>query len=125
MGYTHSENQQYIHWGECCVNCWQLTSHCTTHAYAPAPPSRCDSDTALTTAYTSTPPPLNMLMLPQHPQKLPPTLPLPLLMPSSTCLILSAAYHPYAHAVPSRHASNTSLILNTAYHPYAPAVPSR
>ncbi|MBW0497193.1 hypothetical protein O181_036908 [Austropuccinia psidii MF-1] len=35
------------------------------------------------------------------------------------CLILSAAYHPNAHLVPSRHASDAS------YHPYAHIVPSR
>ncbi|MBW0561645.1 hypothetical protein O181_101360 [Austropuccinia psidii MF-1] len=48
---------------------------------------------------------------------MPPPPPSPPLMPPCTCLILSAAYHPYAHGVPSKHASDT------AYHPYACGCP--
>ncbi|MBW0511162.1 hypothetical protein O181_050877 [Austropuccinia psidii MF-1] len=97
-----SKNIKYnvkIHQGNWCVNLWQLTSRCTAHAYAPTLPSRRDSETApistLTTPCTSTPP-LNMLMLPQDHQDMPPTLP-----PHAT-------YNPYAPAGPSRYASNTS-----------------
>ncbi|MBW0530102.1 hypothetical protein O181_069817 [Austropuccinia psidii MF-1] len=98
-----------------------VTSHCvghvtsasrkrpsSHHAYAPTPPSRCDSNT-VPTAYASTSPLLNMLTLPRRPQKLPLTPLLPLLTPSPTRLILSAAYHPYARAVPSRNASHATL----------------
>ncbi|MBW0498854.1 hypothetical protein O181_038569 [Austropuccinia psidii MF-1] len=58
--------------------------------------------------------------------------------PSSPLLTLShpCHYHPYACAVPSRHASNTAYhpythgvpsqhAPNTAYHPYARGVPSQ
>ncbi|MBW0540158.1 hypothetical protein O181_079873 [Austropuccinia psidii MF-1] len=53
--------------------------------------------------------PLNMLMLLLHPQDMTPTLSSPLIMLPPTCLILSAAYHPYAHVVPSRYSSNAAL----------------
>ncbi|MBW0562242.1 hypothetical protein O181_101957 [Austropuccinia psidii MF-1] len=50
-------------------------------------PSRCDSNTALTTPYASTPLPPNMLMLLRHPQDMPLILPLPLFTPYPThCL---------------------------------------
>ncbi|MBW0580059.1 hypothetical protein O181_119774 [Austropuccinia psidii MF-1] len=39
--------------------------------------------------------------------------PSPPLTPPQTSLILSTAYHPYAHGVPYRHA------LDATYHPYA------
>ncbi|MBW0529123.1 hypothetical protein O181_068838 [Austropuccinia psidii MF-1] len=79
----------------------------------PAAPSRYASDTAtqymprhcLTTStlihtYTSSPLPPTMLMFPQHPQDMPPTLP-PNVRPhpSSPPLIFSAAYHAYAHVL--------------------------
>ncbi|MBW0554719.1 hypothetical protein O181_094434, partial [Austropuccinia psidii MF-1] len=81
------------------------------HANAPAPPSRCDSNTALNTPYASTPPLLTVLMLPWCPQDIPPMPLSTLLMPRPTRLMLSAAYHAYAcHAyapvVCSRRHSN-------------------
>ncbi|MBW0559472.1 hypothetical protein O181_099187 [Austropuccinia psidii MF-1] len=63
---------------------------------------------ALITPYASTPPMLTIHMLLRRPQDIPPTLPSTLLMPSPTCLIFFADYHPYALAVSSRHASNAS-----------------
>ncbi|MBW0494617.1 hypothetical protein O181_034332 [Austropuccinia psidii MF-1] len=57
-------------------------------------------------------------------------------MPPCTRLILSAAYHPYACGVPSRHASDATYqpyahgvpsrhASNAAYHPYACIVPAQ
>ncbi|MBW0571511.1 hypothetical protein O181_111226 [Austropuccinia psidii MF-1] len=50
---------------------------------------------SLTHPHASTPLPLNMLMLPLHPQDIPS----PLLTAPPTCLILCATYHPHAHIV--------------------------
>ncbi|MBW0487710.1 hypothetical protein O181_027425 [Austropuccinia psidii MF-1] len=69
------------------------------HAYIPAPPCICDSKTApisaLITPYASTPPLLTILILPQHPQDIPPTRPSTLLTPHPLrclpCLYLCSA----------------------------------
>ncbi|MBW0473624.1 hypothetical protein O181_013339 [Austropuccinia psidii MF-1] len=54
-----------------------------------------------TNTYASAPLPFTIFMLLRRPQDMPPMLP-------STLLILSAAYHPYALVVSSRHATNTA-----------------
>ncbi|MBW0498502.1 hypothetical protein O181_038217 [Austropuccinia psidii MF-1] len=97
------------------------------NAYAPAPPSRCEYDTApvsaLTTPYASTPLLPEMLMLPRLPQDVPLTAPLALLMPNPLCCLSSLCLHSAPPKCLQRHPP-TSLILNAAYHPYAPAAPS-
>ncbi|MBW0562305.1 hypothetical protein O181_102020 [Austropuccinia psidii MF-1] len=65
------------------------------HPYAPAAPSRCNSDSALTTPYTSALA-LKILMLLHHPQDMPPTPPPHLHAHPSLCLIFSTTYHSYS-----------------------------
>ncbi|MBW0506786.1 hypothetical protein O181_046501 [Austropuccinia psidii MF-1] len=81
------------------------------HAYTPAAPSRYAS---AATPPCLPSPTLTFLLIPQY---LPQTPPSPLLMLPPTCPILSSAYHPNAHSVPSRYASDASTT------PYASAPP--
>ncbi|MBW0529304.1 hypothetical protein O181_069019 [Austropuccinia psidii MF-1] len=78
----------------------------SSHAYVPAPPSRCDSDTA-------PPSPSSPLLTLSHPC---PSHLYAHVVPSQHAS--DTASHPYACVVPSRHAPDT------AYHPYARGVPS-
>ncbi|MBW0580482.1 hypothetical protein O181_120197 [Austropuccinia psidii MF-1] len=65
----------------------------TYHPYAPAVPSRCDSNSAT----PSPPSPLpTILMLPQPPHDMPPTPPPHLCTDPSLCLCTPTTYHPYA-----------------------------
>ncbi|MBW0569599.1 hypothetical protein O181_109314 [Austropuccinia psidii MF-1] len=108
-----------------------------SHAYAPAPPSRRDSDTApisvLTTPYAFTPRPYHLYAHVVHSRHAPDTTyPYACGVPSQhapdttypyDCVVPSqhppdTAYHPYARGVHSRHAPNTT-------YPYACVVPSR
>ncbi|MBW0577887.1 hypothetical protein O181_117602 [Austropuccinia psidii MF-1] len=73
------------------------------HAYAPAP-------------------------TPDETPTLPPSPPSPLLMLLHPCLIFSLASNPYAPVGPSNYTSDatlTPITLSAAYHPYACGVPSR
>ncbi|MBW0582404.1 hypothetical protein O181_122119 [Austropuccinia psidii MF-1] len=89
---------------------------------------------ALTTPYTSAPPPHLLLGLQSlrchgafklclqrcpHPPNMPPTLLTIFTLTVPSQHASNAPYHPYACRVPSHHASNT------AYHPYTCIVPAQ
>ncbi|MBW0551605.1 hypothetical protein O181_091320 [Austropuccinia psidii MF-1] len=89
-----------------CLRCCPHTGlilNTAYHPYAPAAPSGCDSNvtpiSALTTTYASAPLPLTILMLPWHPQDMPPMPPSTPLRPAPTHVILPAGYHPCPHVL--------------------------
>ncbi|MBW0529118.1 hypothetical protein O181_068833 [Austropuccinia psidii MF-1] len=77
----------------------------THHAYAPAAPSRYDSDTATP---TSSSPQLTMLTLSPNPHDIPLTLPPHVFPHPSLHSRRPASYHAYAPTEPSRYASDSA-----------------
>ncbi|MBW0506541.1 hypothetical protein O181_046256 [Austropuccinia psidii MF-1] len=76
----------------------------------------------LTNPYTSAHPLLTMLILPQHPQDMPPTVPPDVHPHPSLHFRAPAAYHAYAPTRPYRYASNarTSYLCSTIHRPFHP-----